>query len=92
MPARQPRYATPSRTPPNLIAEAPGLVTNLIHLGAHACKWPIGDPQSSTFSFCGAEAGGRYCVGHERRATRPGNSASPIDRDPAVRRALAGLI
>lgn len=65
---------------------------HLLCLGAHACKWPIGDPKSDGFSFCGVQTDGRYCGGHERLATRPGAQASPIDRDPVVRRALAGLV
>ena len=91
-PARRPQSASRSEPTPTLVTEAPGLVGNLLHLGAHACRWPIGDPKSATFSFCGAHADGRYCGGHERMATRPGKKALPIDRDPVVRRALAGLI
>jgi len=72
------------------VPETPGLVRDLRHLGAHACKWPIGDPKSEGFSFCGVQTDGRYCGGHERLGTRPG--AARIDRDPVVRRALAGLI
>ncbi len=89
-PARRQPAAPQSVTAPIAVPEAPGLVRDLRHLGAHACKWPIGDPKSEAFSFCGAQASGRYCGGHERLATRPG--ASRIDRDPVVRRALAGLI
>jgi len=60
-------------------------------LGSHACKWPIGDPKAADFSFCGRVAEGRYCKAHEAmgvlRAT-----AWRADRDPVIRRALAGLI
>jgi len=93
---RPARRVTPARrqqrslTAPIPVPEAPGLVRDLCHLGVHACKWPIGDPKSAGFSFCGAKTDGRYCGGHERLATRPG--ASRVDRDPVVRRALAGLI
>ena len=92
MRGRRTREAAPSVHTLPLVAEAPGLVRNQVHLDVHACKWPIGDPQSATFSFCGAQADGRYCGGHERLATRPGKASLPIDRDPVVRRALAGLI
>jgi len=92
MPAHRPRDATPRASQPVLVTDTPGLITNLVHLGAHVCKWPIGDPQSTTFSFCGAPASGRYCGGHQLLATRPGKAAAPLDRDPVVRRALAGLI
>ena len=74
-------------TPP----EGPGLIDNLVQLGAHACKWPIGDPKSPGFSFCGRRAEGRYCAAHEAQGIRPG-AAWRADRDPVVKRALAGLI
>lgn len=40
------------------------------------CRWPIGDPASDVFSFCGADAsGGSYCARHAvvayPRAARP---------------------
>ena len=71
--------------------EGPGLVTDMARLAVHACKWPIGDPKSPEFSFCGRHAEGRYCVAHETQGVRAG-TAWRADRDPVVRRALAGLI
>jgi GcrA cell cycle regulator len=71
--------------------EGPGLVVDMVQLGAHACKWPIGDPKGSDFSFCGRQADGRYCAAHEQQGVRPG-TAWRADRDPVVRRALAGLL
>ena len=97
---RGPRRAAPSRpakpvrrdtTLAPAAPEAPGLVDSLIHLGPHACKWPIGDPKSPGFSFCGRRADGRYCAAHTAQGVRPG-TAWPADRDPIVRRALAGLV
>ena len=36
------------------------------------CKWPIGDPSSREFSFCGRRASeGVYCVEHARVAYQP---------------------
>ena len=37
-----------------------------------ACRWPIGDPRSGDFVYCGLErAGGHsYCPGHRRMAYR----------------------
>jgi GcrA cell cycle regulator len=57
--------------------ELPGTAV-LRTLGLHMCKWPIGDPASTEFSFCG-RASGRdvYCVEHGRVAYQPksgGNS------------------
>jgi len=64
-PAR-PRAAAPAPTP-----ELPGTAT-VLTLGAHMCKWPIGDPSTSDFSFCGRRASeGVYCVEHARVAYQP---------------------
>ena len=45
----------------------------VLTLGAHMCKWPIGDPASDSFSFCGrrSEADGPYCVQHASVAYQP---------------------
>ena len=77
--------------PPPAAPEGPGLIDNLVDLGAHVCKWPIGDPKSAGFSFCGRRAEGRYCAAHEAQGVRAG-TAWRADRDPVVRRALAGLL
>jgi GcrA cell cycle regulator len=52
--------------------EAPGAAT-VLTLGAHMCKWPIGDPSSDEFTFCGrrSEVEGPYCVEHARVAYQP---------------------
>lgn len=83
--------ARPSVAAPVAAPEGPGLVTDMARLGSHACKWPMGDPKSADFSFCGRHAEGRYCVAHETQGVRAG-TAWRADRDPVVRRALAGLI
>ena len=90
LPAEHPLRAVSLR-PTMPATEGSGLVDNLVQLGAHACKWPIGDPKSPGFSFCGRRTDGRYCEAHERLGVRPG-TAWRADRDPVVRRALAGLI
>lgn len=43
---------------------------SLLQLSEKTCKWPIGDPMSSEFHFCGrnAEEGKPYCEFHARRA------------------------
>ena len=55
--------------------ESPGSAT--IHtLGAHMCKWPIGDPTSDGFTFCGAKREqGPYCCDHAKRAFLPASTA-----------------
>ena len=52
--------------------EEPGTAT-VLTLGAKMCKWPIGDPASDTFSFCGrrSDDGTPYCVEHARVAYQP---------------------
>ncbi|HXQ46813.1 MAG TPA: GcrA family cell cycle regulator, partial [Caulobacteraceae bacterium] len=47
-PAPRPRpivRTTPPLARPRPAPEGPGLVPSLAALGAHACKWPIGDPK-----------------------------------------------
>jgi GcrA cell cycle regulator len=38
-----------------------------------ACRWPLGDPMSKDFGYCGLKAakGHSYCAGHCRMAYRP---------------------
>jgi GcrA cell cycle regulator len=59
-------------TPPvRYVEEAPGTAT-VLTLGAHMCKWPIGDPSMDNFTFCGRGAGdGPYCHEHSQVAYQP---------------------
>jgi GcrA cell cycle regulator len=43
---------------------------NLLQLNEQTCKWPIGDPLTPDFYFCGQHAleSGPYCDFHSRRA------------------------
>ena len=43
---------------------------SLLQLSEHTCKWPIGDPLTPDFYFCGqhADEGKPYCEFHSRRA------------------------
>jgi GcrA cell cycle regulator len=52
--------------------EEPGEAT-VLTLGRHMCKWPIGDPSSSEFTFCGRRAADErpYCVEHAKLAYQP---------------------
>jgi GcrA cell cycle regulator len=79
----------PSR--PDPLPEAPGLASSVTMLGAHVCKWPIGDPKADSFTFCGRLAHGPYCPTHKALAFRPG-TAWRTDRDPVIRLALAGRV
>jgi len=68
--AVQPRVAAAASVPAPM-PDLPGTAT-VMTLGAHMCKWPIGDPSSTEFSFCGRRASeGVYCVEHARVAYQP---------------------
>ena len=45
----------------------------LMELTERTCKWPIGDPSSDGFTFCGrrSEKEGPYCTEHARVAYQP---------------------
>jgi GcrA cell cycle regulator len=64
----------------------------VLTLGAHMCKWPIGDPSTADFTFCGRRASpeGPYCVEHARLAYQPHpakkKAASPADLARSLRR------
>ncbi len=71
--------AAPRRTEPHApaatplyVREEPGSAT-VLTLGAHMCKWPIGDPASDEFTFCGRRSReeGPYCNEHARVAYQP---------------------
>ncbi len=57
---------------PVYYVEEPGSAT-VLTLGAHMCKWPIGDPSTEDFTFCGRRTGqdGPYCTEHARLAYQP---------------------
>jgi GcrA cell cycle regulator len=64
-------HAEPMPSPVRYVDEAPGSAT-VLTLGAHMCKWPIGDPSSDGFTFCGRrQSEGPYCVEHARVAYQP---------------------
>ncbi|HVY35353.1 MAG TPA: GcrA family cell cycle regulator [Caulobacteraceae bacterium] len=54
-------------------AQNGGHLAKVLTLGAHMCKWPIGDPSSDTFTFCGRRSveDGPYCKEHVRIAQYP---------------------
>ncbi|MDI1364889.1 MAG: GcrA family cell cycle regulator [bacterium] len=69
--------------------EQPGSAT-VLTLGAHMCKWPIGDPSSDAFTFCGRRSSdGPYCNEHARVAYQPQQSkkkAGPTELARSLRR------
>ncbi|WP_332065313.1 GcrA family cell cycle regulator [Bartonella sp. CB189] len=46
---------------------------NLLQLSENTCRWPVGDPLSSDFYFCGADSGesSPYCAFHAKIAFQP---------------------
>ena len=82
--AVQPRPAAPQL--PVAMPDLPGTAT-VMTLGAHMCKWPIGDPSSTEFSFCGRRASeGVYCVEHARVAYQPQVKRGATDLARSLRR------
>ena len=67
----EPVVAAPAPRPVRYEPEAPGSAT-VLTLGAHMCKWPIGDPASENFTFCGRRVhDGPYCNDHAAIAYQP---------------------
>ncbi len=65
--------AEPAAMPMVYRAEEVGSAT-VLTLGAHMCKWPIGDPSRDGFSFCGRGTrgdDGPYCSEHAALAYQP---------------------
>lgn len=100
MPSAPRRVVAPEQAPtpvaaaaaPSLPAyrdEQPGSAT-VLTLGAHMCKWPIGDPSSDGFTFCGRRSSeGPYCGEHARVAYQPQQSkkkAGPTELARSLRR------
>jgi GcrA cell cycle regulator len=71
--ASQPMVPAQPRRP--VYDETPGSAT-VLTLGAHMCKWPIGDPSSDSFTFCGkrSDGDGPYCMQHAQVAYQPQQS------------------
>ena len=70
----QPRQAAlPEPQPVRLIDLAKGGRVTILHLSDKTCKWPIGDPGSEEFCFCGhgPRASSPYCEYHARLAYQP---------------------
>ncbi|AQX28697.1 MULTISPECIES: GcrA family cell cycle regulator [unclassified Bartonella] len=46
---------------------------NLLQLNENTCRWPVGDPLSSSFHFCGADSSesSPYCDFHAKIAFQP---------------------
>lgn len=87
MAASAPRMPRPPLPPLRLASEDLAPTASLLTLAHSGCRWPIGDPDHSTFGFCGRDRdlSGPYCSGHAQRAFRTplkiaGNASSSLDR------------
>jgi len=77
--ALQPEAAVEAVAVPAAVQERAAVVVPisrrlaLTELTERTCKWPIGDPLSEDFHFCGNDAGdsGPYCAYHARLAFQP---------------------
>ncbi|MFS2318560.1 GcrA family cell cycle regulator [Maricaulis sp. D1M11] len=75
--ARQaPQAPAPSAAPQAPVEPAvlpSGEFATVLTLRDCMCKWPIGDPSSANFRFCGrkTEAGEAYCEAHAHMAYQP---------------------
>ncbi|HXZ17581.1 MAG TPA: GcrA family cell cycle regulator [Roseiarcus sp.] len=56
------------------------------HMRGLACRWPLGDPGSCDFAYCGLTPveGRSYCAGHCRMAYRPPDARAPRGRPDRV--------
>lgn len=71
------RRRTPVEKPrPVFIAEGPIIGAGILDLTERMCRWPIGDPKSSDFKFCGRKVahGSTYCSEHAQMAYQPPQS------------------
>ena len=84
----------PFEAPKEAVKMADGSYATVLTITDHMCKWPIGDPSTEEFRFCGrrTEPEEPYCTAHSRVAYQPSrrraSSATalpPITRRKAIR-------
>lgn len=73
------------------VVDEHGRKTTVLTISDRMCKWPIGDPSTSDFHFCGhpPKAGSPYCDAHCVKAFQPTQSRRDRERDKDFRRYLA---
>ena len=94
--AAEPEAAEPAPAP-NPVAllaaevERTARKLSLLELNERTCKWPIGDPSTSDFYFCGLPCSPDkpYCEAHVAVAYQPMSSRRERDRDRNRRAASA---
>lgn len=79
--------AEPITVAPAAIPVVPAVTREPVHepvrimdLRDYMCRWPIGDPNSDSFRYCGRrnKPGGPYCEGHVRMAYMPSSRVRPV--------------
>ena len=84
----------PFEAPKEAVKLADGSYATVLTITDHMCKWPIGDPSTDDFRFCGrrTEPEEPYCTAHSRVAYQPSRRRSgsatalpPITRRKAIR-------
>jgi len=80
-----PRRALTSVVPTKKIVVL-GDPVSLLELTEKLCKWPVGDPDSADFRFCGnpSEHGVSYCVDHQDLAYQPASSRRDRERERRI--------
>lgn len=91
----------PTRPRPAAVIQAPiverdpviddqGRLTTVLTINDRMCKWPIGDPSTSEFHFCGhpPKSASPYCDAHSVKAFQPAQGRRDRDRDREFRRYL----
>lgn len=73
--------AMPSRPPADVVIPFSNRVT-IMELRDTMCRWPLGDPTSADFRYCGCRSGplGPYCEEHARLAFQPTQERRRVDR------------
>lgn len=69
--------ARPERTEADLLP-----TSGILELGAHSCRWPIGNPEGDDFGFCGRPkltVRGAYCEQHTAGAFRRLGSSQAVE-------------
>jgi GcrA cell cycle regulator len=78
--------ATPRPAPASIrVGEEPSGLRDVLTIGRGECRWPIGDPQTATFTLCGCAAPeGPYCEDHRKRAFTSDATRKWVDRKLAM--------
>lgn len=71
----------PSSRPADVVVPFSTRVT-IMELRDTMCRWPLGDPPSADFRYCGCRCGplGPYCEEHARLAFQPTQERRRVDR------------